>query len=442
MAQDKKTAKALREERADLIKKAQLFATSKEDAQGLLSAEDQGVFDTMLADSEVLLTNATNLEKRERLDADAANLPKSAPRSNTPASVLATEGGEMIELRTGYDNNGRPAYKKVAAGERGTAEYQDSFRRALVGGRLTQDEFAALQSDSAEQAGYLVTSEQFSAELLKAVDDECFVRQFANITPVPQADALGIRKRTAKANTFGWSSELTVSTADSTLAYGKKVLTPHPLTGAIKVSRDLLRRSAGLAESEVRYELSRDAGEKMETAYMTGTGAQQPLGVFIASNDGISTGRDVQTGSTTTITADGLINAKFSLKQQYRRKGGSRAGARWLFHRDARKILAKLKDGNGNYLLNPGRGIVTEESDVLLDIPIDESEFAPNTFTTGLYVGLLANWSYYRIADALDIEIQVLDQLYAETNQIGYIGRLKTDGLPVLEEAFARLITN
>jgi HK97 family phage major capsid protein len=180
----------------------------------------------------------------------------------------------------------------------------------------------------------------------------------------------------------------------------------------------------------------------MEAAYMTGNGAQQPLGVFTASTDGISTSRDVQTGSTTSITADGLINAKYSLKQQYRRKGGSRAGARWLFHRDARKILAKLKDGNGNYLLNPGRGIVTEEEDMLLDLPVDESEFAPNTFTTGLYVGLLANWNYYRIADAMSVEIQVLMELYAATNQIGYIGRLKTDGLPVLEEAFARLVTN
>jgi hypothetical protein len=52
-------------------------------------------------------------------------------------------------------------------------------------------------------------------------------------------------------------------------------------------------------------------GVTQEKAYLTGDGNQKPLGVFTASNDGISTGRDVSTGNTTTaITFDGLIEAK------------------------------------------------------------------------------------------------------------------------------------
>jgi len=67
------------------------------------------------------------------------------------------------------------------------------------------------------------------------------------------------------------------------------------------------------------------------------------------------------------------------------------------------------------------------------------SEYAPNTFTTGLYVGILGDFSNYWIADAVDMQVQVLKELYAETNQTGYIGRLDTDGMPVLAEAFARV---
>jgi len=37
------------------------------------------------------------------------------------------------------------------------------------------------------------------------------------------------------------------------------------------------------------------------------------------------------------------------------------------------------------------------------------------------------------------MEVQRLTELYARTNQIGFIGRLKTDGMPVTEEAFARV---
>jgi HK97 family phage major capsid protein len=43
------------------------------------------------------------------------------------------------------------------------------------------------------------------------------------------------------------------------------------------------------------------------------------------------------------------------------------------------------------------------------------------------------------IADALSMQIQRLNELYAETNQVGFIGRLGTDGAPVLEEAFVRV---
>ncbi len=68
-----------------------------------------------------------------------------------------------------------------------------------------------------------------------------------------------------------------------------------------------------------------------------------------------------------------------------------------------------------------------------------ESEYAPNTFTTGLYVGLLGDLSYYWIADALSMTVQRLEELYAATNQVGFIGRLETDGMPVLEEAFVRV---
>jgi len=37
------------------------------------------------------------------------------------------------------------------------------------------------------------------------------------------------------------------------------------------------------------------------------------------------------------------------------------------------------------------------------------------------------------------MRIQRLNELYAATNQVGFISRLESDGMPVLEEAFARV---
>jgi HK97 family phage major capsid protein len=63
----------------------------------------------------------------------------------------------------------------------------------------------------------------------------------------------------------------------------------------------------------------------------------------------------------------------------------------------------------------------------------------PNTFTASQYVGILGDFSSYWILDALSMAIQVVVELYAATNQNGYIIQAEIDGMPVLAEAFARV---
>jgi HK97 family phage major capsid protein len=182
----------------------------------------------------------------------------------------------------------------------------------------------------------------------------------------------------------------------------------------------------------IRTELAFKFGVTEEKAFLQGTGTNQPLGVFINSKAGISSARDVSSGNTTTeIKADNLIECKYTLKTQWR------SGCQWLFHRDAIKAIRKLKTGTGDYLWKPG--ISSDKPDTILEYPVNESEYVPNTFTTGLYVGLLGNFRYYVIVTALDMRVAVLTELYAETNEIGYIGRMEVDGAPIRENAFVRV---
>ena len=432
-----KTNKQLYEARANLVKEARTYLEANESAW---SKENDAHYDAMISDTSDItaaLARRENLAaieaKRESESQLAGDIeaPKRSAQNNLPANQVMVRMGSAA---------GKPRYVARAVGDRGSNQYQADFEAALSSKQKYEqmEQKAALQSNDSEQAGYLLASEQFTAGILKEVDDICFIRQYAKIHTVPEAGTLGIRRRAARMNTFGWSTELTVSTADSALKYGKKVLNPSHLTGQILLSRDLVRRGGALVASEVSYEMARNSSEKMEDGYLTGNGAEQPLGVFTASTDGISTGRDVVTGSTTAILADGLIDAKYALKAQYR--NNAMGACRWLFHRDAVKMISKLKDNQNQYLWL--QSLREGEPDRLLNIPIDESERVPNTFTTGLYVGLLANWNYYEIADALDMELQVLYELYAQSNQIAYIGRIKTDGMPTLEEAFVRVKTS
>lgn len=434
-----KTAKQLREERATIIKQQQAKLDERGDSW---DASDDEAYDVAMDDAERLLRAANQRETLGGLISGSTGGGGSDPPRPDPMGMHGDDGGnrqpETIQLRSGYTDRGQPRYVSVPAGGLGQPEYQKAFADFLRTGKPS----AALQSDDSEQAGYLVASEQFAAGILKEVDDLLFVRRYARIHTVREATSLGIRARTSRAATFDWSAELEVSDEDTALKYGKRVLEPHHLTGQIKVSRDLLRRSVVSVEGEVMSEMARDAGEVMEDGYLTGNGARQPLGVFTPSADGISTSRDVLTGSATTFLPDQLLAAKYSLKGQYRR--GQLGEVRWLFHRDAISLIARLKDTANQYLFRVGAGRQQDNQppeDMLLGFPVDESERCPNTFTDGNYVGLLANWRYYEIADALSMEMQVLMELHAATNQVGYIGRLKTDGMPTLQEAFVRLKT-
>ena len=218
------------------------------------------------------------------------------------------------------------------------------------------------------------------------------------------------------------------------MAFGKRELTPHPLARLIKVSEKLLRIAAIDPESIVIQRMAYKFGTVSEYAYLLGTGAAQPMGVFTAAavGFGISTARDVSTGNTATaFTTDGLMEALYSLKAQYHKT------ATWIFHRAAIKMLRKLKDGEGQYIWNPD--IKGGQPDMILGRPYKMSEYCPSTFTASQYVGIIGDFSHYWIADALNMRIQRLNELYAATNQIGFIGRMESDGMPVLEEAFARI---
>ena len=313
-----------------------------------------------------------------------------------------------------------------------------AFNRYLAEGvaGLSPEDMRALQVTPDEQGGFLVAPQEFIASLIKFVDDAVPLRPLATTQTLTEAESLGVPSLETDIDDHDWTTELGTGTDDTGLKFGKREFRPHPLAKRIKVSRTLLRRSSMSPETIVRERLGYKYAVTTEKAYMTGNGASRPLGLFTASADGISTARDVAIGAAgaiplTTATSDQLIDAKYTLKEAYWRR------ARWMFHRTIVQILRKLKDGDGNYLWVPG--LAGGRPDTIVDIPFVVSEFAPNTVAATAYVGMLGDFSFYWIVDSLQFEIQRLVELYAEANQVGFIGRYEGDGMPVLEEAFVRL---
>lgn len=320
--------------------------------------------------------------------------------------------------------------------ELATREYNQALHlrvSAMLGEKLSREE-RALSAGLFTEGGATYMSETFLNELIKFVDDQTFVRRLARIIQVRGTDSAFAPSLDADPGDSDWTSELATGSEDSTMAFGGRKLTPHPCAKRIKISKTLVQRSAMNIVAFAQQRLAYKMGITVEKAFMTGNGAMQPLGIFTASAQGISTGRDVSTDNTTTaMTADGLKNAFYSLKQAHR----ASPACAWIVHRDGLLMISKFKDGEGRYLWQ--QSIVEGDPDRLMGKPVFDSEYAPNTFTTGLYVGIVGNFDWYWLVEALNYEVQQLNELYAETNQVGLITRYEGDGAPVLEEAFARV---
>lgn len=390
----------LRRQRSEHAAEARRILDAAEEAGRDLSGEESQEFDRLMGEAD-RLESAVQREERTR----------------------AHEHDTDPDRRVDDDGPGRLESDDDAA-TRG-------WRQFLESRQLGETEARALNMTSDPEGGYLVAPMQFVEQLIQGVDDAVPFRPLATTMTLNEGESLGVPTLETDLDDAEWTSEVADAGRDNSLRFGQRALSPHPLAKEVLASRTLLRRSSLGPEEIVRARMAQKFATAQEAAYMTGDGSQKPLGVFTASTDGISTSRDQNTGASGGFSGDGLINAKYALKQQYWRN------ARWLFHRDSIREIRKLKDANNQYLWQPG--IAGDRPDTILDRPFVTSEFVPNTITDGNYVGLFGDMSFYWIVDSLQLGVQRLNELYARSNQVGFIGRAEVDGMPVLEEPFIRL---
>jgi HK97 family phage major capsid protein len=388
----------LRQKRASLIeevRKVQNAATN-----GILSADDLGKVEKIEKDIESIEKNVAIAERQ-------AEREKEIAQTSAPLSGDANDGAEARA-------------KKYAA----------DFRHYLVTGERRD-----LSADTAGEGGNIVVPTQLSATLIKKLDDLLHIRQFATKETLTAFANLGVPTISADPEDADWTTEVAAVDTDTSLAFGKRTMTPNMLSKLVKVSMKLMQVSSRGPEEIVNERLAYKFAVAQEKSFLTGNGTGKPLGIFVASANGINTDRDVSTDNTTTaITSDGLQNALYSVKAQYRKNG------KWLFHRDAVKMIRKLKTGiSGDTTYVWQAGLTPGQPDTLLGYPVLESEFVPNTFTTGLYIGAFCDLTKYMIVDQIPYSIQRLNELYAGTNQVGFIGRMSTDGAPVDSLGFARV---
>ena len=152
-------------------------------------------------------------------------------------------------------------------------------------------------------------------------------------------------------------------------------------------------------------------------------GDGKPVGIFHTTG-GAQVG--VTAASTSAITADEIIDLFYSLGAPYRKK------AVWVVNDATVKSIRKLKDGNGNYLWQPA--LTSDTPDTLLGRPVYTSSAVP-TIASGKKVIAFGDFNYYWIADRQGRVFKKLSELYATTDQTGFVATQRVDGKLILPEA-------
>lgn len=417
------------------------------------TAEENTKLDELLEHVDAVRAAIGPLERQATLDRRLDDLDQwlgqsrgrqtddTAPGRPTPPAA-ETRGGYAADRELRIDIRGVEHQFRAGSLAHLTAnpEYRAAFNAMLCTEPTALDPAFAkalgvtrdLQTNTTTKGGSWAPI-QFVAQLIADLDNTIPLRQYASVWTVTDAGGLGFPTVEADPDDPDWTTEVGSVSADTTARTGLREFRPHLLTKLVKESMQLLNSTPLNAESWVRQRLAYKMGVAQENAFMTGTGAGQPLGIFTASAMGISTGRDVATGnSSTAIGAANLFEQVYNLTSPYRMNG------RWLLSRTAVKQIRKLTDSvDGRYLWQDG--IAAGQPSTLLGYPVTESEYCPATFTSGLYVGAFGDLSKYYIADAALNSVQRLNELYAGNNQVGFICRSWTDGMPVDENAFSRM---
>jgi HK97 family phage major capsid protein len=390
----------LREKRARMWQTAKDFLDSKRWADGLVSAEDAASYDRMEADMVALGKEIDRLERQAAYDLEMAKAT-SAPINNQP-------GGD-----------GREAGSPTAGGGRASAAYNTAFWAALRQKPYIHND---LSVGVDTEGGYLVP-EEFEKRIIRELDEFNIVRGLAKVIQTGSERKIPLAASYPSAT---WTEE-GQAIAFSDASFGQASLGAYKMAVAIKVSNELLNDSVFSIEQYVAETFARASAIAEEQAFLVGDGVNKPTGLLNATGGGQI---GVTTASATAIVADELINLVYALKRPYRKS------AAFITNDATLALIRKLKDTTGQYLWQAS--YQAGEPDRLLGYPLHTSPYVP-LVAAGAVTLAFGDYAHYWIADRGGRVFKRLDELFATTDQTGFIGTARVDGKVILREAIQLL---
>lgn len=241
---------------------------------------------------------------------------------------------EKAIQRQGFDKDER---KDKAETSKETREKFNNFIHGNAGAKA-EIEIRALSTNDNANGGYLVMPE-LASKVITRVFETSPMRQLASIEQTAGNTKEIIIDDTAA--TAQWEAEGASTSETNTPTVGKATMYVHKLTAFPKATEEMLQDGYFDVESWLAAKVSDILARTENTAFISGTGVGKPKGILSYTAGTSTYTRDtveqVNSGTSGAVTADGLIDLQFALKDQYQ------ANANFLMKRATMASVMKLK---------------------------------------------------------------------------------------------------
>ena len=235
------------------------------------------------------------------------------------------------------------------------------------------------------------------------------IYQLADRYPTGGTVSIPYYDESTNSMTVGYATEFT--DLESSSGTFKSIDLKGFLAGVLtKVSKSLVNNSSFDVVGFVVNKMAEKIAAFIEGECLNGTTDK------IAGLSGAS--QIVKAAASTAITADELIDVQEKVSDRYQ------AGTIWIMSKATRTAIRKLKDNDGNYLLN--RDVSAKWGYTLLGAPVYCSDNAKE-MAAGNKVIFYGDMSGLAVQVSEDMEIEVLRERYAPQHAIGVVGFIEVD---------------
>jgi HK97 family phage major capsid protein len=336
-----------------------------------------------------------------------------------PEGIFTTQlddEGKSLDEKDPYRDESHSVFNDIRLANKGVASARERLVHGFEGKGLNE-EGKAMTEGTAGQGGYLVRP-QVERQLVEARELDNVLRGLCSKLNVNTSsislDQLGL------STTAGWVAELAQKPESTAVTLATVTASIFQAAGLATISNQLLADSNPAVDGLVTSDLAKRLVALEETAFISGTGTGQPLGIL--NTPGL--------GSTplTDTTAAGLIDAILDAISDVETNHGAPSAI--LLHPRTWTFILKAKDTAGAWLLGPptvgahadvrdSRTVANGPAKFLWGYPVVTSNRIPTNLGAGTNESrvIVGDFSEALILDRQGITVDESAHVYFTTNQ-------------------------